>query len=354
MKYQLLSDIGAGYLAEEGTSGERNGYLTMMETKLKQNLAAAKTFASSTGPNADVTVTWNEKRKDFGAKPATVAVGGSATKTVKELAALHTNAQQNTTVGERLNAEVVRMRQWLFRQGATLTPDGSIVWPKSNRVVEYDHDIDRRGLTQLSYNGGRLMLAGKPFDTRAMVTAFNGPGYGIYVMSDEGNIHVSSHAVGNRHHSSLLAGEDVAAAGEMSVTDGRLKYLSNKSGHYTPDVMRLLQALAELDDNGVPLQFQVQLHTAIGKTLYDSVDAFMRANGFDNASFEALRADDMSSSSGYLDLSDSNVYAKVYGGAMDAGGYASPALSTSAYQTPSLTASGYGTPASGFVYTGRR
>lgn len=70
-------------------------------------------------------------------------------------------------------------------------------------------------------------------------------------MSGENNIHVSSHSVGGRHHSSLLAGENVACAGEMEVRRGKLVTLSNKSGHYQPEPVYLTQVIRVLSDAGV-------------------------------------------------------------------------------------------------------
>jgi hypothetical protein len=92
-----------------------------------------------------------------------------------------------------------------------------------------------------------------------MVTAFSGPGKAIYVMGRTGNIHLSSHSVGYRHHSSLSAGTSVAGAGELQVEDGRLKWISNKSGHYAPSVVHLVQTLHQLQKRGVPMFFRLKL-----------------------------------------------------------------------------------------------
>jgi hypothetical protein len=61
--------------------------------------------------------------------------------------------------------------------------------------------------------------------------------------------------VGHRHHSSLLAGIPVACAGELEAQNGTLKWLSNKSGHYAPNVDHLLQILHMLQKKLVPLTF---------------------------------------------------------------------------------------------------
>lgn len=269
--YRILTEIGHAYHGEVGTEGERHGYLTGLEHRLETTLMLAKQFqARPAGPQ--------------------VATGlpGLGAGRVRALIHFHEEQQDNTTKGDRLNAEVIRIRQWIFRQGATLTVEGKILWPKSVRTVEYDTDLAKRNLTRVEFRGGRLFMTnGQPLDTKLMVTAFSGPGYGIYVMSKEGHIHVSSHAVGFRHHSSMLAGENVAGAGELQVNNGVLVWLSNKSGHYRPDLNMLLEVLHELQSSRVPTTFRLQVFTADGqKHNYVNVDAFMLDNGFDNDTFE--------------------------------------------------------------------
>lgn len=55
------------------------------------------------------------------------------------------------------------------------------------------------------------------------------------------------------HHSSFLAGGPVAAAGMLGATDGRLTYLSNNSGHYSPPRPLMLQMLSRLHALGADL-----------------------------------------------------------------------------------------------------
>ena len=52
------------------------------------------------------------------------------------------------------------------------------------------------------------------------------------------------------HHSSFVAGEPVAAAGCITVRDGRILSLSNESGHYIPapsSLHRVMRKLSELE-----------------------------------------------------------------------------------------------------------
>jgi hypothetical protein len=93
-------------------------------------------------------------------------------------------------------------------------------------------------------------------------------------MSETGNIHVSSHSVGHRHHSSLLAGANVAGAGELKAVNGHLTWLSNKSGHYAPSVAHMLQVLHQIQKGGVPMTFALTVMPA--KKQYPTVGAFLK------------------------------------------------------------------------------
>jgi len=62
--------------------------------------------------------------------------------------------------------------------------------------------------------------------------------FAMFVMDAKGNFYASNfQEVHVFHHSSLVAGGEVAAAGELQVTDGRLEFINDRSGHYrgTPE-----------------------------------------------------------------------------------------------------------------------
>ncbi|HEY2812822.1 MAG TPA: hypothetical protein VGJ03_05115, partial [Acidimicrobiales bacterium] len=59
------------------------------------------------------------------------------------------------------------------------------------------------------------------------------------------------------HHSSLLAGANVAMGGEMKVAAGRVETMTNKSGHYQPTAAHFKHFLAELQQGGMTLDFKV-------------------------------------------------------------------------------------------------
>lgn len=55
------------------------------------------------------------------------------------------------------------------------------------------------------------------------------------------------------HHSSPLAGGDVAGAGHIKVEDGRITEIDDMSGHYKPDAQKTLQVLRRLEKLGAKL-----------------------------------------------------------------------------------------------------
>lgn len=64
------------------------------------------------------------------------------------------------------------------------------------------------------------------------------------------------------HHSSMVAGAPVAAAGTMRIRDGQLLSISNESGHYAPPPSSLQSVLARLGAMGVGRLDVVQLDFA--------------------------------------------------------------------------------------------
>ena len=113
---------------------------------------------------------------------------------------------------------------------------------------------DEADLKKFVVHAGASMTYGdppQPFDTGPMVSKASGPGFAIFVMDGAGNIYAGQHRVGLFHHSSFLAGRDVAAAGELKVSAGKLEVMTSKSGHYTPDAEQTWQAVKEMAALGV-------------------------------------------------------------------------------------------------------
>lgn len=178
-----------------------------------------------------------------------------------------------------------KLLETLRRQDFTVTDDG-VALDASNtpypldgngypiigdRSVGYD-DKDAQEKTLVEFRGGQLVRgpkadkdAGKPVDTKDSVTHFTGPGWEIFVVDQNNNIHMSSHKVGKFHHSSLVGGGEVSMAGELKVSGGKIEIMSNKSGHYLPTEEMLVQFLHFLEKDGVPLDFTVKLLTQGGE-----------------------------------------------------------------------------------------
>ena len=70
-------------------------------------------------------------------------------------------------------------------------------------------------------------------------------------MDPMGNIYAANDRVpGKFQHSSFLAGSPIAAAGEIEVHDGVVKFISGKSGHYRPSAQQLDQMVNNLRTQG--------------------------------------------------------------------------------------------------------
>lgn len=121
--------------------------------------------------------------------------------------------------------------------------------------VRYLSETERNSFL-LTFRAGKVCDGdGNPFDTTAAATLHSGAGRAIFVMDAHGNFYASKYqAVGEFHHSSLVAGAPVAAAGEVEVRSGVLKAPSDKSGHYRPTRSFTNQAIDQLRTNGVDLQ----------------------------------------------------------------------------------------------------
>jgi hypothetical protein len=267
MQLAYLSQIGQSYIAEVGTSGLRNNFAKAwigIQDRLKGKITALR----------------NLEAAGTAASPAPQVHGGP--KSVKALAQFHQAQQERAgktgdqSDANRLRAEILRIQLWLQMEGASADDDGNVnMGALQDLKVYYDTDLAKQGMTQVTINGGFLSLGRSPLDTSKMVTHFSGPGKGIYALSSTGNLHVGSHVVGHYHHSSLLAGSNVACAGEMEVRGGRLVWLSNKSGHYLPSYNHLLQILHLLQKKGVDMSFRILAFAGGDQKSYPSVADFL-------------------------------------------------------------------------------
>lgn len=113
-------------------------------------------------------------------------------------------------------------------------------------------DEQQRQQYKLTVHNGKIYDAkGELFDTASAATVLGG-GKAIFVMDHDGNMYAStSHAVGKFHHSSFLAGQPVAAAGEIEVHNGEVTVVNRKSGHYRPTESQLNQVAEHLGSLGL-------------------------------------------------------------------------------------------------------
>lgn len=78
-----------------------------------------------------------------------------------------------------------------------------------------------------------------PFNTKR----FYGEGSLLFVISKDKKIYAARGVSKKVHHSSLLRGEEVLAAGKIVSRNGKILRLSDNSGHYKPCAEHLLQAI---------------------------------------------------------------------------------------------------------------
>ena len=104
----------------------------------------------------------------------------------------------------------------------------------------------RDGLLCSAEDGGLI-------DTRAGVClSTDSIGRAIFVMDAHGNIYATTREdVAHLRHSSLLAGQPVAAAGEMVVRDGRLLALTGRCPQYDIGPDNLNRVLQQLREDGL-------------------------------------------------------------------------------------------------------
>ncbi|WP_234820473.1 hypothetical protein [Mycolicibacterium goodii] len=120
--------------------------------------------------------------------------------------------------------------------------------------VRYLSEMERESYRVTIREGLLYDSQGRLFDTSSGVSAF-GPsssGRAIFVMDQHGNLYASLYQeAGKFHHSSFFAGGNVAGAGELIVKDGKVTFMTDRSGHYQPGRSRTQQVLDQLTSQGV-------------------------------------------------------------------------------------------------------
>lgn len=103
----------------------------------------------------------------------------------------------------------------------------------------------------LTVNKGKLYQGNGLFDTSGADASHSLEHTSIFVMDLHGVIYASKQFKPYMfHHSTILAGRDVAFAGEMQVVKGIIKKVTNCSGHYIPKIELAKQLKDSLNRQG--------------------------------------------------------------------------------------------------------
>jgi hypothetical protein len=113
------------------------------------------------------------------------------------------------------------------------------------------------GRTRATYrvhvDGGALKWRNKTFDTVKLnrETVFSGIGWAMWVLSANKAVYTNSHILGESHHSGFLSGGVVKGAGEWKVADGRVEFITGKTGHYKCDLNSLRESIKTMQGLGI-------------------------------------------------------------------------------------------------------
>ena len=129
---------------------------------------------------------------------------------------------------------------------------GNSTWEHPVRYVSGSEQASFK----LAFRAGKIYDAeGNLYDSSDASSLHSDAGRAIFVMDEHGHFYASKyHGLGEFHHSSLVSGAPVAAAGEIEVRNGELTAISDKSGHYRPSRAFTKQAIEELKKNEVSLE----------------------------------------------------------------------------------------------------
>lgn len=175
---------------------------------------------------------------------------------------------------------------WLKIQANGLTP--LILHPNYFKELRSSSTIrflsaQERAKHLLVINEGQLFKGGRPYDTTSGKT-ISQPMSDIFVVSPDNHLYGGTVEVGKFQHSAFLQGGAVCFGGEMETnTEGRIIRITNRSGHYRPDITHLLYALNILKGRGVNLksvELEVYTHAKPQKVYtYASAEVYLQCRG---------------------------------------------------------------------------
>ncbi|MCC5643656.1 hypothetical protein LC607_12000 [Nostoc sp. CHAB 5824] len=126
---------------------------------------------------------------------------------------------------------------------------------KRQERVRYVESKEERKNKEVTISGGQWKDASGDSLSSMDKTALGAPGGGknwmIFVLSPDGKFYADAHEEGKYHHSSALAGIPVKGAGAIKVIGGTLEEISDKSGHYKPNMHQMYTTLMQLQKCGV-------------------------------------------------------------------------------------------------------
>lgn len=129
-------------------------------------------------------------------------------------------------------------------------------------VVRYSPATERTTYSVTVRNGvvfhNESILNVLPANTTSSATWFKDVLRFAYVLAyDEHHkkqLYIHRHVIGEVYHSASQAGRPVIDTGMMSILNGRIAYIENKSGHYKPNFEQKRHTLAFLKCGGVDLR----------------------------------------------------------------------------------------------------
>jgi hypothetical protein len=138
-------------------------------------------------------------------------------------------------------------------------PNNPDNWLGGYGQVKYLTDTELAQYKVTIQNGKLYDANGDLFDT-SKANTWDGKKRAIFIIDEKGDMYVSSYQKAREfHHSSLGQGKPVAMAGEIEVTDGKLNYMSNRSGHYHPTKELMDRSVEHLSQQGLDFS-SVKIH----------------------------------------------------------------------------------------------
>lgn len=122
---------------------------------------------------------------------------------------------------------------------------------------------NQRKKYRVHFRSGLMMLPTYSGKLKLLTTKGQDLGESVLFSFDlQNNIYTNLQTIeGHTHHSTFTAGSDVWAAGTLQVHEGKLREITNSSGHYKPEWQNIYLFLRHLQSKGATFeQLVVRLH----------------------------------------------------------------------------------------------